>query len=176
MVYLERKRQGRLPHPSAALIDSQSSKTTESGGERSYDGGKKVNGRKRHILVDTLGNLLVVAVHSAGVADSVGAKLVLERLPLMWQRRLEVIWADGAYEGTLWVWLYTLYQIVLAIVKRSDDQKGFVVLPRRWVVERSFAWMGRYRRLIKDYEHCTKSAEGMCYAASIHIMLKRLPA
>jgi putative transposase len=176
MVYLERKRQGRLPHPSAALIDSQSSKTTESGGERSYDGGKKVNGRKRHILVDTLGNLLVVAVHPAGVADSVGAKLVLERLPLMWQRRLEVIWADGAYEGTLWVWLYTLYQIVLAIVKRSDDQKGFVVLPRRWVVERSFAWMGRYRRLIKDYEHCTKSAEGMCYAASIHIMLKRLPA
>jgi len=166
--------QSDLDRSRTGLIDSQSSKTTESGGARSYDGGKKITGRKRHTLTDTLGNLLVVVVHPAGVADCAGAKAVFQALPLMWQRRLQVVWADGGYEGALWVWVYSLFRIVLAIVKRSSDQAGFVVLPKRWVVERSFAWLGRYRRLSKDYERCSKSSEGMVYLASIHRLLRHL--
>ena len=85
-----------------------------------------------------------------------------------------MVWADGGYEGALWVWIYTLFHIVLAIVKRSADTSGFEVIPKRWIVERTFAWLGRYRRLSKDYEHCLKSSEAMVYLPSIHILLKRL--
>ena len=171
---LERRQRGRDPDPSAGIIDTQSVKTTEAGGERSYDAGKRINGRKRHIVVDTVGNLLEVVVHAAGVQDYHGAKLVLCKLEET-VSTLKKLWADGIYEkGGLVDWVRDTLDIILDIVKRPPDQVGFQVLPRRWVVERTFAWLGRYRRLSKDYEHCTQSSEGVIYIASIHTMLKRL--
>lgn len=145
------------------------------GGERSYDGGKKVNGRKRHILTDTCGNLLTVVAHPAGLADSIGARQVFAALPRYWQHSLQVVWADGAYTDALDAWLENEFGIRLVVVKRSEAQKGFKLLPRRWVVEHTFAWLGRYRRLSKDYECCAKSSEAMVYLASIRRLLHRIP-
>jgi putative transposase len=164
---------GRQPEPSAGSLDSQSVKTTERGGTRGYDAGKKVNGRKRHILVDTLGLLLLVVVHAASVQDRDGAKLVLEaavpKCP-----RLRKIWADGGYAGQLIGWVAALAGWVLEIVKRPDDARGFVGPPRRRTVERTFGWLGRYRRLSKDDEALTEVSEAMIYAAMCQLMLRRL--
>jgi putative transposase len=172
----DRCQRGRNEDPSAGIIDTQSVKTTEAGGERGYDAGKKINGRKRHIVVDTVGNLLEVVVHAAGIQDYHGAKPLLLKLREI-VSSLKKIWADGIYKnGGLIEWVHETLNIVLDIVNRDPDQVGFQVLPRRWVVERTFAWLGRYRRLSKDYERCTKGSEGTIYIASIHTMLRRAAA
>jgi putative transposase len=148
-------------------------KTTEVPGVRGYDAGKKVKGRKRHILVDAMGLLLMVVVHAASIQDRDGAKLVLAKVTQRFPR-LQLIWADGGYAGKLVDWVKTVCQWVLEIVKRSDGVKGFQVLPRRWVVERTFGWLGRYRRLSKDYEGLPETSEALIYAAMIHLMVRRL--
>ena len=165
--------EGRHATPSAAIIDSQSVKTTEQGGERGYDAGKKINGRKRHIVVDTMGLLLWVIVHSAGMQDRDGAKLVLAAIKGRFGR-LALIWADSAYAGQLVTWVHRQLRCVLEIVKRNPSSQGFEVLPRRWVVERTLGWLSRNRRLSRDYERLPVTSETFIYIAMTHLMLKRL--
>jgi len=168
--------EGREATPSAAIVDAQSVKTTLVKGKRGYDAGKKVNGRKRHIIVDTLGLLLLVLVTPADVQDKPGGKQLLiqlkQRLSLP---RLRLIWADGGYGGQPFAdWVKATLGWLWQVVKRNDDIKGFVVLPRRWVVERTFGWLNNYRRLSKDYEELTDTSESFIYLAMSHIMLRRL--
>jgi len=132
-----------------------------------------VKGRKRHLVVDTLGLVVGVVVHPAHIQDRDGAKLVLERLR-GWCPRLKRIWADGGYAGPLGEWVQQEFGWTLEIVKRSDEQQGFVVLPQRWIVERTFGWFGRFRRLSKDYEACISSSEATILLAMLQVMLRRL--
>jgi putative transposase len=169
-----RQLEGRKRQASAAIMDSQSIKSTECSDARGYDAGKKVNGRKRHVLVDTLGLILMVLVLPANIQDRDAARQLLERFygPQR-RRRVKRIWADGGYTGALVAWAQTLWRCTVEIVKRTEAHV-FKVLPRRWVVERTFGWLGRYRRLNRDYERQAHTAETMVYLAMIRLMLVRL--
>lgn len=168
---------GRDPAPSAGVLDAQSILTGEGGQARGYDAGKRTRGRKRHIVTDTLGLLLVVMVTSASVQDRHGGKAILQLLAARFSS-IALIWADAGYanqiDSGLVTWARTAASIVLQIVKRSDDVEGFQVLPRRWVVERTFGWLIRSRRLSRDYERRTDNSEAMIKIAMIRLMATRL--
>jgi putative transposase len=170
-----REQEEHEAEPSAGIMDSQSVKTTAVAGERGYDAAKNVNGRKRHILVDVLGLLLSVVVTKASVPEREGAKLLLKRALAHHFERLVLIWADGGYQGQAFCdWVLEHCGWLVEIVKRSDDANGFVILPRRWVVERTFGWLYRFRRLSQDYEVLPETSEAWIYAAMVRIMLQRL--
>src|SRR5215217_2344821 len=181
-----RLRSGREPTPSAAIIVFNDAATTEKGGAQGYDGGKKISGRKRHLLLDTEGLVIGAVVHEANIADRDGAKLLLakigEGLP-----RMEKVWADRGYNGKIGEWIKERLGWVLEIVKPphrwvrvpADEEPppypaGFIVLPRRWVIERTLAWIMRNRRMSRDYEFLSETTEALIYVAMIRLMLRRL--
>ena len=172
---LVRVHEGRDPLPTAAIIDSQSVRGADTvpGTTRGYDAGKKVNGRKRHIAVDTGGLLLAVVVTIAGIQDRDAAHRLLTELRGRFST-VRLVWADGGYAGRLVIWARKVLTLTIEVVKRTDDAKGFAVLPRRWVVERTFAWISKFRRCVRDYETLPAHHEAMVHISMIMTMSRRL--
>ncbi|WP_326015278.1 IS5 family transposase [Streptomyces endophyticus] len=170
-----RQRAGRDEQPTAGVIDSQSVKADAVVGadSRGFDGGKRINGRKRHVVADTLGLLLAVTVTAAEIGDRPAARVLLHQVADV-HHQLALVWADGGYTGNLIEYCLTVLGLVLAIVRRRDDLRGFVVLPKRWIVERFFAHLMRSRRLVRDFERSTTSAEVMVYWSMTMLMTRRL--
>ena len=171
-----REKEGKEPQASVMIADSQSAKSAEGGEQRGFDGGKLVSGRKRNLLVDTLGLVVLAKVTAANIQDvHAGQQLfsALAKKPEL-LTRLEKIFADGGYRGELVEWVQQNLKVVLEIVLKLGDQKGFQVLPKRWVVERTFAWIARNRRLARDYERLAQSSEAFIYVAMIRLGLRRL--
>ncbi len=170
-----REAAGREPEPTAAVIDSQSVKADAvvGAGSRGYDGGKKINGRRRHLICDTIGLLLAIHVSAAAVTDRQAAA---DMLPALRERfpTITKLWADGGYTGLLITWALAVLHLVVTVIKRSDDISGFRVLPRRWVVERSFGWLMRSRRLARDYERRPDTCEAMIRWSMTMLMTRRL--
>jgi len=166
---------GRRPVPSAAIVDSQSVRAADTVPRfsRGWDAGKKVNGRKRHLAVDTLGLLLVVMVTGASVQDRDAARPLLWRLRVAY-RGIRLVWADAGYAGTLVAWAACMLHLVVEIVRKRPGQSTFEVLPRRWVVERTFAWIGKHRRTVRDYERLPAHHAAMVTWAMIAVMTRRL--
>lgn len=172
---LVRVYEGRNPQPTAAVIDSQSLRGADTvpGASRGWDAGKKVNGRKRHIAVDTGGLLLTVIVTAASIQDRDAAYRLLAVVREKFSM-ISLAWADGGYAGRLLAWAKGVLDLTVEIVKRTDDSKGFTVLPRRWVVERTLAWITKFRRCVRDYETLPAHHESMVYTSSIMTMSRRL--
>lgn len=184
---LAREAAGRPPEPSAAIIDSQTARSTGVGGPaRGYDPAKRVAGRKRHVLVDAAGLVLLAHVHAADLHDRIGAQALISRAAPPDLPRLELVWGDGAYAGTFARWLAAERGWRVEVPRHRNRQlwrygfaekpKGFQVIPRRWVVERTFAWLARSRRLARDYERLPETCEAMIHAAMGRIMLRRVAA
>jgi putative transposase len=167
---IDRQRAGRA-EPTAAVLDSQTIKAPAAGGTRGFDGAKKTVGRKRHIAVDTDGRLLMVNLTTGDIADSTGAQAVMDALRKRWLQ-INHLFADGAYDRRQMLDKALFLEFIIEIVRRPD--KGFTILPRRWVVERTFAWLTRYRRLVRDYEARLDVSEAMIYAAMSSSLVRRI--